>query len=211
MELIITFGRGITARAIKTQFLVVDCPSLYQCIFRRPTLAELIMVPSTVHLKMKYYTTEGLVATLHGDIQAAKRFFEASAKGLISINGQPRTTTRAMLPCSSEESRPLPRVDTIDLDSRFSVEDRVEQRKKWNEPMVEDEGSTSSASHNELSSHTLPIPDSDFELVPLGEDPTRGVKIGADLPDLAKRKLKLAYRKMLISLPGVSRDVRFRP
>ena len=76
----------MTARAIKTQFLVVDCPSLYQHIFRRPSLAELIAVPSTVHLKMKCYTAEGLVATLHGDVQAARRCFEASAKGLSFIN-----------------------------------------------------------------------------------------------------------------------------
>ena len=53
LDLIVTFGAGETARSIKCQFLVVDCPSLYQCIFGRPTLAELIAVPSTVHLKMK--------------------------------------------------------------------------------------------------------------------------------------------------------------
>ena len=64
--------------------------------------------------------------------------------------------------------------------------------------MVEDEGSTSFASHNELSSHARPIPDGDFELVPLGEDPTRGVKIGADLPDLAKRQLKACMRENTI-------------
>ena len=73
VELIVTFGAAETARSIKVQFLVIDCPSLYQCIFGRPTLAELIAVPSTVHLKMKYYTSNGLVATLHGDIEAAQR------------------------------------------------------------------------------------------------------------------------------------------
>ena len=86
------------ARAIKTQFLVVDCSSLYQCIFGRPTLIKLIAVPYTVHLKMKYYTAEGLVVTLHGEIQAARRYFEASGKGLSSISAQPRTTTGATLP-----------------------------------------------------------------------------------------------------------------
>ena len=140
---------------------------------------------------MKYYTAKGLVATLHGDIQAARRCFKASAKGLSSINAQPQTTTGAILPSRSEESRPLPRVDTIDLDSRFSMENRVEKRKKGNEPMVEDEGSTSSAGHNELSSHARHISNGDFELVPLREDPTRGVKIGVDLPDLDKRQLKI--------------------
>ena len=174
----------MNSRAIKTQFLVVDYLSLYQCIFGKPTLAELIMVPSTVYLKMKYYTAEGLVATLHGDIQATRRCFEVSSKGLSSISVQPRTTTRATLPSSSEEVKPLSRVDNIDLNSRFSKEDRVKQRRKGKEPMVEGEGSTPSADRGELSSHALPIPDDDFELVPLREDPTRGVEIEADLPDM---------------------------
>ena len=88
-ELIVTFRRGVTTRAIKNQFLVVDFPFLYQCIFGRPTLGELIVVPSTVHLKMKYYTAEGLVATLHGDVQAARRYFKAFTKGLSSISAHP--------------------------------------------------------------------------------------------------------------------------
>ena len=89
VELIVTFERGVTSRAIKTQFMVMDFPSLYQCIFGRPTLSELIVVPSTVHLKMKYYTIEGLVATLRGDVQVARRCFEALVRGMSSINAQP--------------------------------------------------------------------------------------------------------------------------
>ncbi|XP_058765791.1 uncharacterized protein LOC131639306 [Vicia villosa] len=85
VELIVSIGSAETARAIKVQFLVIDCPPIYQCILRRPTLAELIAVPSTVHLKLKYYTAKGQVATLNGDIEAARRCFEASAKGLSSI------------------------------------------------------------------------------------------------------------------------------
>ncbi|PNX63454.1 hypothetical protein L195_g061635, partial [Trifolium pratense] len=34
-----------------------------------------------------------------------------------------------------------------------------------------------------------PIPDGDFELVPLGEDPLKGIKIGTGLPDLVKKQL----------------------
>ena len=45
--------------------------------FGRPTMDELIMVPSTIHLKIKYYTVEGLAATLHGDVQVERRCFEA--------------------------------------------------------------------------------------------------------------------------------------
>ena len=61
--------------------------------------------------------------------------------------------------------------------------------------MVEGEGSTASADCDKLSSHARPILDSNLELGPLVEDPTRGVKIGADLPDLAKRKLKACQRE----------------
>ena len=96
-------------------------------------------------------------------------------------------TIGATLPSIFEEVKPLPRVGTIDLDSRFSKEDCVKQRRKGNEPMVEGEGSTTSVDCEELSIHARPIPDGNFEFIPLGEDPTRGVKIGADLPDLAKR------------------------
>ena len=40
-----------------------------------------------------------------------------------------------------------------------------------------------------------PIPDGDFELVPLGADPSKGVKIGIDLPDLARKQIKACLRE----------------
>ncbi|MCI91944.1 hypothetical protein A2U01_0113240, partial [Trifolium medium] len=40
-----------------------------------------------------------------------------------------------------------------------------------------------------------PILDGEFELVPLGEDLSRGVKIGTGLPDLAKKQLKACLRE----------------
>ncbi|MCI76101.1 hypothetical protein A2U01_0097370, partial [Trifolium medium] len=45
-------GVNETAKSIKVQFLVIDCPSLYQCILGRTAIADLIAVPSTAHLKM---------------------------------------------------------------------------------------------------------------------------------------------------------------
>src|SRR3954469_4793692 len=85
VELIVSIGSAETTRVVKVQFLVIDCPSIYQCILGCPTLAELIAVPSTVHLKLKYYTIKGQVATINGDIEAAKRCFEASSKGLCTL------------------------------------------------------------------------------------------------------------------------------
>ncbi|MCI40205.1 hypothetical protein A2U01_0061437, partial [Trifolium medium] len=40
-----------------------------------------------------------------------------------------------------------------------------------------------------------PIPDGDFEIIPLGEDPTKGIKIGAGLPDLVKRQLEASLKE----------------
>ncbi|MCI96208.1 hypothetical protein A2U01_0117508, partial [Trifolium medium] len=38
-------------------------------------------------------------------------------------------------------------------------------------------------------------PDGEFKLVPLGEDPSRGVKIDTGLPDLATKQLKACLRE----------------
>ncbi|MCI74597.1 hypothetical protein A2U01_0095861, partial [Trifolium medium] len=37
--------------------------------------------------------------------------------------------------------------------------------------------------------------DGEFELVPLGEDSSKGVKIGTGLPDLARKQLKACLRE----------------
>src|SRR3954469_21838693 len=82
VELIVTFGEEEASRQVKTRFLVIDCKTLYNCIIGRPTLAELTAVPFTVHLKMKFYTKRGRVATINADIEVARRIFNASMKGL---------------------------------------------------------------------------------------------------------------------------------
>ncbi|MCI40200.1 hypothetical protein A2U01_0061432, partial [Trifolium medium] len=89
VDLIVTVDINETANSIKVQFLVVDCPSLYNCILGRTAIAELLAVPSTAHLKMKYYTNKGQVATLHGDIEAARRCFDAGTKGHTYIGKAP--------------------------------------------------------------------------------------------------------------------------
>ncbi|MCI97878.1 hypothetical protein A2U01_0119179, partial [Trifolium medium] len=65
-----------------------------------------------------------------------------------------------------------PNVSSVDLDSRYSKKENKEEKKlrKEKEELVE---ATKEIPH--------PIPDGKFELVPLGEDPSRGVKIGTGL------------------------------
>ncbi|MCI75596.1 hypothetical protein A2U01_0096865, partial [Trifolium medium] len=40
-----------------------------------------------------------------------------------------------------------------------------------------------------------PIPDGDFEIIPLGDDPSKGIKIGAGLPDMVKRQLEACLKQ----------------
>ena len=40
VELMVTFGKDTTTRQVKVRFLVIDYPSLYNCILGRPTLAN---------------------------------------------------------------------------------------------------------------------------------------------------------------------------
>ncbi|MCI80842.1 hypothetical protein A2U01_0102113, partial [Trifolium medium] len=40
-----------------------------------------------------------------------------------------------------------------------------------------------------------PIPDGEFEIIPLGEDHSKGIKIGAGLPDLVKKQLEACLKQ----------------
>ncbi|XP_058741598.1 uncharacterized protein LOC131613981 [Vicia villosa] len=126
VELIVIFGEGEASRQVKTRFLVIDCKTLYNCITGQPTLAELTIVPSTVHLKIKFYTKRGRVATINADIEAARRIFDASMKGLqlitppSSANKKPRAEDK---PAREDLQQPT-NVSSIDLDARFTKEER---------------------------------------------------------------------------------------
>ena len=64
--------------------------------------------------------------------------------------------------------------------------------------------------------HELPLPilDEDFEFVPLGEDPHKGVKIGTRLPDLGRKQIKACLREnadlfawSVAEMPGLDPEV----
>ncbi|GAU38058.1 hypothetical protein TSUD_146160 [Trifolium subterraneum] len=178
VDLIVTFGEDKAMKSVKVKFLVVDCPSLYNCIFGRPTLAELFAVSSTIHLKLKYYTKNGQVATINGDIEAARRCFEAASKNLNSV----------VTPKKKKEEAKLPGVNSINTEDAVDLDARTtkKERKQENKAMKDD---------HLIEEKFRPIPDGELKLVPLGEDPTKGIKIGADLPDLVKRQLKTCLRE----------------
>ncbi|GAU39244.1 hypothetical protein TSUD_396900 [Trifolium subterraneum] len=173
VDLIVTFGKNKAMKSVKVKFMVVDCPSLYNCIIGRPTLAELFAVSSTIHLKLKYYTKDGQVATINGDIEAARRCFEAASKNLNFV----------VTPKKKKEETKLPGVnsisieDGVELDARTSKKERKQEKKAIKDDLL-------------IKENYRLIPDGEFELVPLGENPTKGVKIGADLPDLVNRHIE---------------------
>ncbi|CAJ2644644.1 unnamed protein product [Trifolium pratense] len=152
-----------------------------QCILGRTAIADLMVVPSTAHLKMKYYTHKGQVATLHGDIEAARRVFNASSKGNEYIGQLPESKKS-----KATTSLPLPEISSIDLDSRFSKQENKDEKKLRKEKKEDDEAS---------QEHRRPVPDGEFELMPFGEDPNRAVKIGTGLPELARKQLEACLKE----------------
>ncbi|GAU36139.1 hypothetical protein TSUD_316680 [Trifolium subterraneum] len=197
VDLIVTFGENKAMKSVKVKFLVVDCPSLYNCIIGRPTLAELFAVSSTIHLKLKYYTKDGQVATINGDIEAARRCFEAASRNLNSVVTPKKKKAEANLPGVNSISTK----DEVELDARTSKKERKQEKKTGKDDLL-------------IKENYRPIPDGEFELVPLGEDPTKGVKIGADLPDLVKRQLKACLREnaelfawSAAEMPGIDPEV----
>jgi hypothetical protein len=65
---------------VKAQFLVVDFPSMYNCIIGRPTSTKPCVVSSIVHLKICYHEDRDMVGTVNADLKACCSDFLASLK-----------------------------------------------------------------------------------------------------------------------------------
>lgn len=117
----VTFGDDTTerplCRTVKTDFLVLPIKSIYQRIIGRPTLGRLEAVPSTVHLKMRFYSNKGKVVTLLADLPSAKRTFYM---GLNQREGLGVKRTDNPKKGGSE-------VNLTDLDARYDPENDVEE------------------------------------------------------------------------------------
>jgi hypothetical protein len=86
VELLVTFGEKEAKETIKVPFLVIDCPSLYNCIIGRTGLAQLGAACSTTHLKLKYHAKDDITASLNKDIEASKRCFLQANKSQNSVS-----------------------------------------------------------------------------------------------------------------------------
>ncbi|WJX89707.1 hypothetical protein P8452_71681 [Trifolium repens] len=194
-DLIVTFGEEEATKSINGQFLVVEWPSLYNCIIGRTTLADLFAVSSTIHLKMKYYTIDGKVTTFNGDIAAARRCFDVAEKNMNTLATPKKMKTEHKMPAVNAVGGK----DIVDLDARITKKERREEKKQL---------------QKELKEIFRPIPDGEFEIISLGEDPSKGIKIGADLPDLVKRQLEACLKEhvelfawSVAEMPGINPKV----
>ena len=84
-------------------------------------------MPSTVHLKMKFYTKRARVDTIQGDLEAARRCFNAVTKGhnTIDTNTWPakKVVTARSEPVRVKEQRAPPKVNSISIDTRFDQDE----------------------------------------------------------------------------------------
>jgi len=78
IELRTTFTDGLTSRTEKIRYFVVNAPSAYNILLRRPTLNRTRVVPSTRHMKVKLPSIEGMIINVCSDQKEAKKCYENS-------------------------------------------------------------------------------------------------------------------------------------
>lgn len=77
IRLPITAATLTLSRTILANFIVVEFPSAYNVVMRRPILVELQAVVSIHHLMIKFPSAEG-VGTLQGDQRTARECYNSS-------------------------------------------------------------------------------------------------------------------------------------
>jgi len=173
---LVIFGEKEVRKTIKIPFLVIDCPSLYNCIIWRTELAQLGAACSTTHLKLKYHAKDDIIASLNGDIKAASRCFLQENKTQNSI-------FQSSKPAEDKGKTDASTLDAnlVELDLRFTKEDLKKQKREKKDPL--------NAKPLRL------ILDGEFELVTFENDPSKNFKIGKDLPMLVKAQLVACLRE----------------
>jgi len=170
VQQLVTFGEGEAKKTITIPFLVIDCPSLYNCIIGRTKLAKLGPTCSIDHLKLKCHAKDDIIASLNGDIEATKRCFLQANKTQNSVS-QPNKPVED----KGKAATSILDANLVELDLRFTKEELKEQKKEQKDL---------------LNAKLLrPIPDGEFEFLPFGDGPSKNFKIGKDRPELVKAKL----------------------
>jgi len=81
IDLYTKFGEpGHQRRVIKVRYLLIDANTSYNILLGRPSLNHLGAIVSTIHLAMKFPSSEGEIITVHGDQKTARECYAASLK-----------------------------------------------------------------------------------------------------------------------------------
>nr|XP_025703765.1 uncharacterized protein LOC112805620 [Arachis hypogaea] len=113
-----TIGEPPNNKTLDIQFLVVDCPSLYNIILGHPSFAFRAIV-STVHLCVKFPLQDNVVGTVYADHKEARQCYNASLKAvkkeetprIRTVFNSEYIPTLAELDPRSDNSRPIPTDD----------------------------------------------------------------------------------------------------
>jgi len=167
VQLLVTFGEGEAKKTITVPFLVIDCPSLYNCIIGRTGLAQLGAACSTAHLKLKYHAQDGIITSLNRDIEAAKRCFVQANKFQSPVSQPSKLAEdKGKVDASTLDA------NLVELNPRFTKEDLKEKKREPKHP---------------LNAKLLrPIPGGEFELVPFEDDPSKNFKMARIFQNLSK-------------------------
>ncbi|GAU35136.1 hypothetical protein TSUD_394620 [Trifolium subterraneum] len=175
-----------------------SCDIMYSGLFKVLQLTEENLVP---YIGSDLQGFNGSTTKHWGYVDLIVTFGENKAmKSVKNLNS-------VVTPKKKKEETKLPGVnsisteDGVELDARTSKKERKQEKKAIKDDLL-------------IKENYYPIPDGEFELVPLGEDPTKGIKIGADLPDLVKRQLKACLREnaelfawSTAEMPGIDPEV----
>ena len=80
IELRMTFTDSAASRTANIRYFVVNAPSAYNILLGRPALNRIGAVASSMHMKMKLPSLEGVVITMNSDQKEAKRSYENNLK-----------------------------------------------------------------------------------------------------------------------------------
>lgn len=80
MEPVISVGKEKEIWEVNSQFLVVPCMSVYNCILGWPIASTLDVVASLVHLNLEYYNLQGESTAISADVEEGKRIYKAFQK-----------------------------------------------------------------------------------------------------------------------------------
>ena len=79
IQLVLTLGDLPCQATTTARFLIVDVPSAYNVLLRRPSLNAIKAIPSAYHMVIKFPTTNG-VGMVRGDQRMARECYSASMK-----------------------------------------------------------------------------------------------------------------------------------